>query len=125
LIFFGNKQDGRQSNDHPSSCRRRTCTKNRIIPIYAHNTLCGFGFHSQDGSIKEFEANFSLLSPFICDAIATKDDRRTRRSSAVSSDIPSSSSSGPAKADISNGSSSEAFPEDKNGSIRPSIITLK
>lgn len=89
------------------------------------NSFCGVEFYLQDGSIKEFEANFSLLSPFICDAIATKDDRRTRRSSAATSDIPSSSSSGPAKADLSNGSSSEAFPEDKNGSIRPSIITLK
>ena len=36
-----------------------------------------------------------------------------------------SSSSGPAKVDLSNGSSLDAFADDKNGSIRPSIISLK
>ena len=85
--------------------------------------LNSFDFSKQDGSIKEFEANFSLLSPFICDAIATKDDRRTKRSMPIS-DNPSSSS-GPAKVDLSNGSSSDAYSDDKNGSTRPSIISLK
>jgi hypothetical protein len=39
----------------------------------------------QDGTIQEFENNFSLLSPLICEAVAVKEDRRTR------STIPSSS----------------------------------
>ena len=33
----------------------------------------------QDGSINEFENTYSLLSPLICEAIATKEDRRTRK----------------------------------------------
>ena len=34
---------------------------------------------NEDGSIREFDGNYSLLSPFICDAIASKEDRRPRR----------------------------------------------
>ena len=33
----------------------------------------------QDGSIQDYDNNFSLLSPLICEAIAVKEDRRTRR----------------------------------------------
>jgi hypothetical protein len=40
----------------------------------------------QDGSIQEYENNFSLLSPLICEAIAVKEDRRSRRT------VPQSSS---------------------------------
>jgi hypothetical protein len=32
-----------------------------------------------DGTIQEFDSNYSLLSAFICDAIATKEDRRFRQ----------------------------------------------
>lgn len=39
----------------------------------------------EDGTIQEFENNFSLLSPLICEAVAVKEDRRTR------SVVPSSS----------------------------------
>ena len=34
---------------------------------------------NDDGSIREFDADYSLLSPFICDSIATKEDRRKKR----------------------------------------------
>lgn len=33
----------------------------------------------QDGSIQDYDNNFSLLSPLICEAIAVKEDRRSRR----------------------------------------------
>lgn len=32
----------------------------------------------QDGTIQEFENNFTLMSPVICEALAVKDDRRIR-----------------------------------------------
>ena len=34
---------------------------------------------NDDGSIREFEGEYSLLSPFICDAIAVKEERRYRK----------------------------------------------
>ena len=34
--------------------------------------------------MREFETNYSLLSPFICDAVATKEDRRLRRPTSTS-----------------------------------------
>jgi len=34
---------------------------------------------NEDGTVREFDQNYSLLSPFICDAVATKEDRRPRR----------------------------------------------
>eukprot|EP01038_Epipyxis_sp_PR26KG_P005151 gene5151-7171_t len=37
----------------------------------------------EDGTIKEFENNYSLLSPLICEAVAVKEDRRVRKPSAV------------------------------------------
>ena len=40
---------------------------------------------AEDGTIQEFENNFSLLSPMICEAVAVKEDRRVRSS------VPSSS----------------------------------
>jgi hypothetical protein len=30
----------------------------------------------QDGSVKDFDANYSLLSPFICQAVGTKEEKR-------------------------------------------------
>jgi hypothetical protein len=34
---------------------------------------------NDDGSVREFEGEYSLLSPFICDAIAVKEERRYRK----------------------------------------------
>lgn len=33
----------------------------------------------EDGTIQEFDTNYSLLSPFVCDSIATKEDRRFKQ----------------------------------------------
>lgn len=33
---------------------------------------------NEDGSIREFDGNYSLLSPFICEAIGVKEERRYR-----------------------------------------------
>ena len=33
----------------------------------------------QDGCIREFDANYSLLSPLVCDALAFKEGRKTKR----------------------------------------------
>ena len=38
-----------------------------------------------DGSVREFEKDYSLLSPFICDAVALKEDRKPRKISSSSS----------------------------------------
>jgi hypothetical protein len=35
--------------------------------------------YTQDGSVREFDGNYSLLSPFICEAIGVKEERRYRR----------------------------------------------
>lgn len=37
---------------------------------------------NEDGSVREYDGNFSLLSSFICDAVAIKEDRKQRKSSA-------------------------------------------
>lgn len=39
---------------------------------------CVLLYH-QDGTVREFDNNFSLLAPFVCDALAEKEDRRYRR----------------------------------------------
>lgn len=33
---------------------------------------------NEDGSVREFDGNYSLLSPFICEAIGVKEERRYR-----------------------------------------------
>ena len=38
----------------------------------------------EDGTIQEFDNNFSLLSPLVCEAVAVKDERRVRKSAAAS-----------------------------------------
>jgi transducin (beta)-like 1 len=38
----------------------------------------------EDGIIQEFDNNFSLLSPLVCEAVAVKDERRLRKSAAAS-----------------------------------------
>ena len=37
----------------------------------------------QDGTIQDYDNNFSLLSPLICEAVAVKEDRRVRRTTAA------------------------------------------
>jgi hypothetical protein len=44
-------------------------------------------FISQDGSVRDFDRNYSLLSPFVCDAVATKKDKR-RQPPSSSGDAP-------------------------------------
>ena len=39
----------------------------------------------KDGSVQEFENNYSLLCPLICDAVAVKEDRRIRKPHSSSS----------------------------------------
>ena len=36
-------------------------------------------FSFKDGSIREFDGNYSLLSPFICQSVATKEEKRMRK----------------------------------------------
>jgi hypothetical protein len=76
----------------------------------------------QDGSLKEYDASFSLLSPFVCDAIATKEDRRVRRAQNATAEA-SSSSSVPMKVEEPNGADDA---DHKNGVPPiPTAITLK
>lgn len=39
----------------------------------------------KDGSVQEFENNYSLLCPLICDAVAVKEDRRIKKPNTSSS----------------------------------------
>ena len=68
---------------------------------------------NEDGSIREFDRDYSLLSPFVCDAVALKDDRRHRRiNHSASAPAPASSSS----SSSSSGPDSESVPmEEVNG----------
>jgi len=40
---------------------------------------------NEDGTIRDYDGNFSLLAPFICDAVAVKEERKQRKSSNNSS----------------------------------------
>lgn len=57
------------------------------MPSFCHDACA-----RQDGSIQEFENNYSLLSPLICEAVAVKEDRRVRR--VVPTSTTSSSAAG-------------------------------
>ena len=65
---------------------------------------------SEDGTIQDFENNFSLLSPLICESVATKEDRRSRTvpssSSAANLAAVQSSSSLPTANNLTNATSS-------------------
>jgi hypothetical protein len=43
------------------------------------STLVVLMISLQDGSIREFDGNYSLLSPFICQAVGTKEEKRLRK----------------------------------------------
>lgn len=45
----------------------------------------------KDGSVQDYDNNFSLLSPLICEAVAVKEDRRIRRT-IVPPPLPTTSS---------------------------------
>ena len=76
----------------------------------------------QDGTVNEFDGSYSLLSPFICDAIATKEERRSKRSGSSSSTEHALPSSPMKMEDSMNGDGGEH----KNGTVAiPSIILLK
>ena len=60
----------------------------------------------QDGSIQEYDNNFSLLSPLICEAIAVKEDRRSRRTQPAG---PSAGGAAGAASGSSTGAGGEAM----------------
>lgn len=62
---------------------------------------------AEDGTIQDFDNNYSLLSPLICESVAAKEDRRNRVT-------PSSSSSGSAAIGAGNNGTTAA---DGNGSM--------
>eukprot|EP01032_Pedospumella_encystans_P016381 gene16381-18691_t len=70
---------------------------------------------NEDGSIQEYDNNFSLLSPLICEAIAVKEDRRSRRtvpqtgaSAAAGAAAGNNASSGAESMDVTNDATSAA-----------------
>ena len=84
--------------------------------------------------MKEFDFRHSLLAPFICDAIATKEDRRIQRIKLPAASSSSSSSNNQLNGDSSvpmkledNNNHDDGFIEHQNGSttIVPSTISLK
>eukprot|EP00600_Ochromonadales_sp_CCMP1393_P001326 CAMPEP_0174990822 /NCGR_PEP_ID=MMETSP0004_2-20121128/21535_1 /TAXON_ID=420556 /ORGANISM="Ochromonas sp., Strain CCMP1393" /LENGTH=674 /DNA_ID=CAMNT_0016244473 /DNA_START=126 /DNA_END=2150 /DNA_ORIENTATION=+ len=53
---------------------------------------------NEDGTIQDYDNNFSLLSPLICEAVAVKEDRRSRRTApAKETSAPDTSSSSTGK----------------------------
>ncbi len=102
------------------SIRQNNELKEHLVII--HHSSFSLSLHHQDGSVSQFDASFSLLSPFICDAIATKEDRRTKRTGLSSAESAVSLSSSPVKTeDVSH----RGILEQKNGAVVPSTITLK
>mmetsp|Transcript_6614 Transcript_6614/g.9996 ORF Transcript_6614/g.9996 Transcript_6614/m.9996 type:complete len:520 (+) Transcript_6614:147-1706(+) len=51
---------------------------------------------SEDGTIQEFDGNYSLLSPFICQAVGTKEERKIRK-------VPQQAGSGSSEAMVVDG----------------------
>lgn len=71
---------------------------------------------NEDGSIQEFDNNYSLLSPLISEAVAVKEDRRVRRqvpSSSGSTMQSSSHTSAAAAASLNGHGQSDAVPMDE------------
>lgn len=48
-----------------------------IVNLLMH--IYSYFFQHKDGSVQDYDNNFSLLSPLICEAVAVKEDRRIRR----------------------------------------------
>jgi hypothetical protein len=79
----------------------------------------------EDGSIQEFDSNYSLLSPFVCDSIATKEDRRFKQNRSTDSLAGLAGPVGtPAAADESVAPAPDAASSLKSGAI-PSVITVR
>jgi hypothetical protein len=100
--------------------------------LYSHWT----GFY-QDGSIQEFDNNYSLLSPLISEAVAVKEDRRVRRHVSNPSGATASALGGSGGA--AGGGQTETVPMDEEGgdangeaaggdssalALKPSVIQL-
>eukprot|EP01035_Chromulina_nebulosa_P020756 gene20756-26912_t len=72
---------------------------------------------NEDGSIREFDNNFSLLSPYICESIATKEEKKLKKinnTSEISNSVDETSN------DNNNDSNSNTIV-----TIQPSTINLK
>ena len=84
---------------------------------------------NEDGSVKPYQQEYSLLSPFICDAVAAKEDRRVRRVHASgreggggdgSDDSPKgsrASGSGSSRHDVSKRGTSSAVKTENGGKL--------
>lgn len=55
----------------------------------------------KDGTIQEFDNNFTLMSPVICEALAVKEDRRVRTKVPPSSSSTNLAGQSTSKADAS------------------------
>lgn len=80
---------------------------------------------NEDGTIREFDSStHSLLSPFICDAVAIKEDRRNR-SSAASSSSDANVGSGQEHSGAENGNGSSGGDNVSAGTPPPSTVVVK
>ena len=82
----------------------------------------------EDGSVREFEKDYSLLSPFVCDAVALKEDRKPRKISSSSS-LRESSEKSVSGMELVNGGGEDVAKNGTNtdGSITniPATITIR
>ena len=78
-----------------------------------------------DGSVREFEKDYSLLSPFICDAVALKEDRKPRKISSSSSLREFNDKNGTSMEVVANGG--EDASKNAEGSVTnvPATITMR
>jgi hypothetical protein len=92
-----------RNHTHPQSHSNtqtltHSCTRT-ITHSHSHNP--------QDGTIEDFDNNFSLLSPLICEAVAVKEDRRARRTTPAP----------PNKDEGKSSSGADSVPMDEEGAV--------
>ena len=73
--------------------------------------------------MKEFDGNYSLLSPFVCDAISTKEDRRIRHARQSGSNFDDTNDITDMSIDFSSNSSTGLIPNHSVISIRLYIFS--
>ena len=78
----------------------------------------------QHGNVREFERDYSLLSPFICDAVALKEDRKPRKISSSSSLRELNDDKNAEGMEVVANGNGEDGPKNVEGSI-PASITVR
>ena len=77
-----------------------------IYPVSLSQCVCVslYVWCLQDGTVKDFDANYSLLSPFICQAVGVKEEKRIDKTkSQLAAEKASKEAAAAGKVDVANG----------------------